>query len=83
MGPGARCANGAIAYGLCGWGMYYLWFNHFHDVLALFPLLLIGIEHVLQNKKGWCLSLALMLVGMANYFFLFGFAILGVLYALF
>lgn len=74
---------GAIAYGLCGWGMYYLWFNHFHDVLALFPLLLIGIEHVLQNKKGWCLSLALMLVGMANYFFLFGFAILGVLYALF
>lgn len=74
---------GAIAYGLCGWGMYYLWFNHFHDVLALFPLLLIGIEHVLQHKKGWILSLSLMLVGMANYFFLFGFAIMGIFYALF
>lgn len=74
---------GAIAYGLCGWGMYYLWFNHFHDVLAVFPLLLIGIEHILQKHKGWLLSISLMIVGMANYFFLFGFAILGVFYALF
>lgn len=74
---------GAFAYALSGWGMYYLWFNHFHDVLALFPLLLIGIEHVLKNNKGWILSLSLMLLGMANYFFLFGFAILGVFYALF
>ena len=74
---------GAIAYALTGWGMYYLWFNHFHDVLALFPLLLIGIEHVLKNNKGWILALSLMLLGMANYFFLFGFAILGVFYALF
>ena len=74
---------GGFVYALSGWGMYYLWFNHFHDVLALFPLLLIGIEHVLKNNKGWILSLSLMLIGMANYFFLFGFAILGVFYALF
>lgn len=74
---------GGFVYALSGWGMYYLWFNHFHDVLALFPLLLIGIEHVLKNNKGWLLSLSLMLLGMANYFFLFGFAILGVFYALF
>ena len=74
---------GSIAYALTGWGMYYLWFNHFHDVLALFPLLLIGIEHVLKNNKGWILAISLMLLGMANYFFLFGFAILGVFYALF
>ena len=74
---------GAAAYALSGWGMFYLWFNHFHDVLAVFPLLLIGIEHVIQNKKGWILSISLMLLGMANYFFLFGFCILGVFYALF
>lgn len=74
---------GALAYALSGWGMYYLWFNHFHDVLALFPLLLIGIEHVLKHNKGWILSLSLMLLGMANYFFLFGFCILGVFYAIF
>ncbi len=74
---------GALAYALSGWGMYYLWFNHFHDVLALFPLLLIGIEHVLKHNKGWILALSLMLLGMANYFFLFGFCILGVFYAIF
>ena len=47
---------GAVAYTLCGWGMFYLWFNHFSDVMAVLPLTFIGIEHVLQKKKGWLLT---------------------------
>lgn len=72
---------GAIAYALSGWGMFYLWFNHFADVLAVFPLMFIGIEHLLKYKKGWVLALSVIVMGLVNYFFLFGFVILITLYA--
>ena len=72
---------GATAYALSGWGMYYLWFNHFADVLAVFPLMFIGIEHLLKYKKGWLLALSVIVMGFVNYFFLFGFVILITLYA--
>ncbi len=74
---------GAVIYSLSGWGMYYLWFNHFADVLAIFPLVLIGIEHCLQKKQGWLLSLGLLLCGMVNYYFFFAIAILSFFYAIF
>ncbi|HHU27954.1 TPA: YfhO family protein [bacterium] len=74
---------GATVYAFCGWGMYYLWFNHFADVLALFPLTLIGVEYCLTKRKGWVLTLGMFLMGMTNYFFLFTFAITTPLYALF
>lgn len=74
---------GAIAYSLCGWGMYYLWFNHFSDVLAVFPLTLLGVEHLLQKRRGWLLSLGLFVMGITNYYFLFAFLITTVGYALF
>jgi uncharacterized membrane protein YfhO len=66
---------GATVYAFCGWGMYYLWFNHFADILALFPLTLIGVEYCLQKRKGWVLGIAMFLIGITNYFFLFTFAI--------
>jgi uncharacterized membrane protein YfhO len=72
---------GATAYALSGWGMYYLWFNHFADVLAVFPLMFIGIEHLLKYKKGWLLAVSVIVMGLVNYFFLFGFVILIALYA--
>jgi len=72
---------GATAYALSGWGMFYLWFNHFADVLAVFPLMFIGIEHLLKYKKGWLLALSVIVMGFVNYFFLFGFVILITLYA--
>lgn len=77
------CLLGGIAYALCGWGMYYLWFNHFGDVLAVFPLTLIGVEHCLQKKQGWLIALAFLIVGMVNYYFFFAFVITSFLYAIF
>ena len=74
---------GATVYALSGWGMYYLWFNHFADVLAIFPLIFIGVEHLLKYKKGFLLVVGLFLMGLANYFFLFGFVILMFFYSLF
>ena len=74
---------GAIAYALCGWGMFYVWFNHFHDVLAVLPLTLIGVECCIQKRKGYVLAIALFVCGLVNYFFLFTFVFSTAVYALF
>ena len=44
---------GALLYAFSGFCFYNIFFNHFHDIIAFFPLLLIGLEKLLgENKKG-------------------------------
>ncbi len=71
----------AIAYAFCGWNLYYMWFNHFMEVVVMFPLVLLGIEKVLKEKKPWTLMMALFVLGLANYFFLVVSCFAGVMYA--
>lgn len=73
---------GAIVYAFSGWSLFYLWF-HYSDIVALFPLLFIGVERCLQERKGGLLGLSIFLIGITNYFFMVPFAILGVFYALY
>lgn len=71
----------AIIYAFSGWNTYYLWFNHFMEVAVTFPLIFLGIEKVLKEKKITLLILSLGLMGFANYFFLMTVLVIGVLYA--
>ena len=73
----------ALAYGYCGWMAWYLWFNHFTDVTLVFPLILLGVEKVLKEKKPWVLAAAICLSGFTNFFFLVCFVIAGFMYAMF
>lgn len=72
-----------LVYAFAGWNSYYLWFNHFMEVAVLFPLIFLGIEKVLKEKKIKTLIFALALLGFANYFFLVTAAIVGFIYAFF
>lgn len=73
---------GGLIYAFSGWTLFYLWF-HFGDVMAFFPLFIMGIEMCLKERKGWLLSIATFLCGLSNYFFLVNFIIFGVFYALY
>ena len=72
-----------LAYGYCGWMAWYLWFNHFTDVTLVFPLILLGIEIVLREKKPWVLMAAIALSGFTNFFFMICFVMSGFMYAMF
>lgn len=63
---------GALLYAFSGFSVYNIFFNHFHDAMAFFPLLLLTLERlVYENKRGqFPLSVALCL--MVNYFFFVG-----------
>ncbi|WP_243164402.1 YfhO family protein [Bittarella massiliensis (ex Durand et al. 2017)] len=73
---------GAILYAFSGFTVYNIFFNHFVDVVALFPLLLIGLErYVVDGKKGG-FAIAVALNMMLNYFFFVGQAVFLLLYFL-
>ncbi len=73
---------GGLLYAFSGFQIYNIFFNHFHDVTALFPLMLIAMEeHINNNRKG-VFALSVALLGCVNYFFFTGQAVFLVLYFL-
>jgi uncharacterized membrane protein YfhO len=68
---------GGLIYAFSGFTLFYVWF-HFGDIIAFFPLFIMGVEKVLKERKGWLLALGLFLCGLANYFFLVNFIIFGI-----
>jgi len=73
---------GAIAYAFSGWMAWYLWFNNFLDVTVIFPLILLGVEKVLQDKKPWLLALSLFLLSICCYFFIPPLVVCAFIYAM-
>ena len=68
---------GGLLYAFSGFQLFNLFFNHFQDVTAFFPLLLIAMEESInQNRKG-VFALAVALMGCINYFFFTGQAVFG------
>lgn len=60
---------GAILYAFSGFQSYNIMFFHFHDVVALFPFLLIGLEILMKEKKNGPFALAVAVNCLCNYFF--------------
>ncbi len=63
---------GALLYAFSGFQIYNIFFNHFHDVVAFFPLLLVGLEEYVQNNRKGVFALAVALCATCNYFFFVG-----------
>lgn len=42
---------GGLLYAFSGYSMYNIFFNHFHEAIVFFPLLLIGLEEAVVNKR--------------------------------
>ena len=74
---------GAVLYAFSGFQCVNLMFYHFHDVVAFFPLLLLGIEKlVVDNKKGYFVF-CVFINCIINYFFFCGEVLFLILYFLF
>ncbi len=71
---------GSLLYAFSGFSVYNIFFNHFHDAMAFFPLLLLTLERlVYENKKGQ-FALAVALCLMVNYFFFVGEVVFLIIY---
>ena len=71
---------GALLYSFSGFQITNILFNHFHEVVALFPLLLIGMDKlIIENKKG-VLAIAVAICSITNYFFFIGQVVFVIIY---
>ena len=73
----------AILYAFSGFSTVNIMYYHFHDVIALFPLLLIGLELAIRKKDYRLLTFAIFINAFLNYFFFVGAAIFLIVYYLF
>ncbi len=71
---------GALLYSFCGFQIYNVFFNQFQEVVALFPLLLIGMEELVQNNRKGVFALAVAVNCMCNYFMFYGQVVFCLLY---
>ncbi|MGN0632502.1 MAG: YfhO family protein [Oscillospiraceae bacterium] len=63
------CFVGAMLYAFSGFQLYNVFFNHFHDVTAFFPLLLLSFELLTQENKRGFFALCVALCASISYFF--------------
>lgn len=71
---------GGLLYAFSGFSLYNIFFNHFHEAIVFFPLLLIGLEEAVVNKRRGALAVAVALNAFVNYFFFIGECIFLVIY---
>ena len=60
---------GSVLYAFSGFQATNLLFYHFHDVVAIFPLLLIGLEQLVKENKKGLLAFAVFMSATLNFYF--------------
>lgn len=75
--------TGALLYSFSGFQIYNIFFNHFHDVTAFFPLMLIAMEENINCRRKGVFALSIALMACVNYYFFTGQAAFLILYYLF
>lgn len=71
---------GGLLYAFSGFSVYNIFFNHFHEAIVFFPLLLLAVElFIAENRRG-PLIFATFICAVSNYFFFFGMAVFCVIY---
>jgi len=73
---------GAIAYAFSGYMNFMVGFCSFVSVVIYVPLLMLGVEKVVRERKITVLVWSIFLIGITSFFFLVVLCIWGVMYAL-
>ncbi len=71
---------GGLLYAFSGFSIYNIFFNHFHEAIIFFPLLLLALELLITENRRMVFALAVCLCAVSNYFFFFGMVVFVVIY---
>ncbi len=71
---------GGLMYAFSGFSVYNIFFNHFHEPLVFFPLLLLALELLITENRRGVFALAVFICSLVNYFFFFGMVVFTVIY---
>ncbi len=71
---------GGLLYAFSGFSIYNIFFNHFHEAIIVFPLLLLALELLITENRRGVFALTVALCAITNYFFFFGMVVFCVIY---
>lgn len=71
---------GGLLYAFSSYSIYDIFFNHFHEPMAFFPLLLIGLEEFMENDRKGVFAAAVFLNAFVNYNFFVGDVVFVLIY---
>lgn len=71
---------GAFLYAFSGFQLTVLVYNHFYDITALFPFLLLAFDSLVKENKRGVFALIVGITAITNYYFFVGIVIFTVIY---
>lgn len=71
---------GGILYAFSGFGIYNIFFNHFHEAMITFPLLLAAVDEFMYTRRKGVVAVAVCASCVVNYYFFAGQVVFVVLY---
>ncbi len=71
---------GAMLYAFSGFGIYNIFFNHFHEAMITFPFLLAAVDAFIYEKRKGYVAFAVFASAFINYYFFAGQAVFVFLY---
>ena len=71
---------GALIYAFSGFGIYNMVFNHFHEAMITFPMMLAAIDMYIYEKRRFAVSFTVFLAAIVNYYFFAGQAVFIFIY---
>ena len=67
-------------YAFSGFSLYNIFFNHFHEAMIWFPLLLLGVEQYMTEGRRGLFAFAVVMTALSNYYFFIAQAIFVMIY---
>lgn len=71
---------GGLLYAFSGFSIYNIFFNHFHEAIVYFPLMLLAMELYMKEGKRGFFAAIVCLSALANYYFFIGQAFFLMIY---
>lgn len=63
---------GGLLYAFSGFSVYNIFFNHFHEAIIVFPLLLWGLDEYMEKRRRGVFAFLVFLSCFVNYYFFTG-----------
>lgn len=71
---------GGLLYAFSGFTCFNIFFNHFHEAMIIFPLLLASVDELFENNRRGVVALAVFGSCMMNYYFFVGQVVFIIIY---
>ena len=71
---------GGLLYAFSGFSVYNIFFNHFHEAIVFFPLLLAALDEFMYHHRRGIFVLAVALCCFVNYYFFVGQVVFCIIY---